>query len=118
MCSGARPGDFVSKPMSSCSGREVMTELLGHLRGRRGNPGQRRPRRHCAGVRSQPHDHAQHPAEPGVAFANNAIGIPVAAGVRYPTFAVLLSPVVTALAMPLSPVSVISKAVRLQAARL
>ena len=26
-----RPGDFVAKPMSACSGREIMTELLGHL---------------------------------------------------------------------------------------
>ena len=27
-----RPGDFVNKPMSACTGREIMTELLGHLR--------------------------------------------------------------------------------------
>ncbi len=27
-----KPGDFVTKPMSACSGREIMTELLGHLR--------------------------------------------------------------------------------------
>jgi myosin-crossreactive antigen len=27
-----RPGDFVKKPMSPCSGREIMTEVLGHLR--------------------------------------------------------------------------------------
>ena len=27
-----RPGDFIAKPMSACSGRELMTELLGHLR--------------------------------------------------------------------------------------
>ncbi len=27
-----RPGDFVGKPMSACSGREIMTEILGHLR--------------------------------------------------------------------------------------
>jgi len=26
-----RPGDFVGKPMSACSGREIMTEILGHL---------------------------------------------------------------------------------------
>jgi hypothetical protein len=36
------------------------------------------------------------------AFAYNAIGIPVAAGVLYPTFGILLSPVITALAMLLS----------------
>ena len=52
------------------------------------------------------------------AFAYNAIGIPVAAGVLYPTFGILLSPVVAALAMSLSSVSVIGNALRLRAARL
>jgi Cu+-exporting ATPase len=52
------------------------------------------------------------------AFAYNAIGIPVAAGVLYPTFGILLSPVVAALAMSLSSVSVIANALRLRAARL
>jgi len=27
-----KPGDFVKKPMSACTGREIMTEILGHLR--------------------------------------------------------------------------------------
>jgi P-type Cu+ transporter len=52
------------------------------------------------------------------AFAYNAIGIPVAAGVLYPTFGILLSPVVAALAMSLSSVSVIVNALRLRAAQL
>ena len=52
------------------------------------------------------------------AFAYNAIGIPVAAGVLYPVFGILLSPVVAALAMSLSSVSVIGNALRLRAARL
>jgi Cu+-exporting ATPase len=52
------------------------------------------------------------------AFAYNAIGIPVAAGVLYPSFGILLSPVVAALAMSLSSVSVIANALRLRAARL
>jgi Cu+-exporting ATPase len=52
------------------------------------------------------------------AFAYNAIGIPVAAGVLYPFFGILLSPVVAALAMSLSSVSVIGNALRLKAARL
>ena len=52
------------------------------------------------------------------AFAYNAIGIPVAAGVLYPVFGILLSPVVAALAMSLSSVSVIANALRLRAARL
>ena len=27
-----KPGDFVKKPMSACTGREILTEILGHLR--------------------------------------------------------------------------------------
>ncbi len=52
------------------------------------------------------------------AFAYNAIGVPVAAGVLYPNFGILLSPVVAALAMSLSSVSVIGNALRLRAAQL
>ena len=52
------------------------------------------------------------------AFAYNAIGIPVAAGVLYPFYGILLSPVVAALAMSLSSVSVIGNALRLKVARL
>jgi len=48
------------------------------------------------------------------AFAYNAIGIPIAAGVLYPTFGILLSPIVGALAMSLSSVSVILNALRLR----
>ena len=52
------------------------------------------------------------------AFAYNAIGIPIAAGVLYPTFGILLSPMVAALAMSLSSVSVIVNALRLRTLRL
>jgi P-type E1-E2 ATPase len=52
------------------------------------------------------------------AFAYNAIGIPIAAGVLYPAFGLLLSPIVGALAMSLSSVSVIVNALRLRALRL
>ena len=52
------------------------------------------------------------------AFAYNVIGIPVAAGVLYPLFSILLSPAVAALAMSLSSVSVIGNALRLRAAKL
>ena len=52
------------------------------------------------------------------AFAYNVIGIPVAAGVLYPLLGILLSPVVAALAMSLSSVSVIGNALRLRAAKL
>jgi P-type Cu+ transporter len=52
------------------------------------------------------------------AFAYNAIGIPIAAGVLYPTFGILLSPIVGAVAMSLSSVSVILNALRLRTLRL
>ena len=52
------------------------------------------------------------------AFAYNAIGIPIAAGVLYPTFGILLSPIIGALAMSLSSVSVIANALRLRALKL
>jgi Cu+-exporting ATPase len=52
------------------------------------------------------------------AFAYNALGIPIAAGVFYPVFGVLLSPAVAALAMSLSSVSVITNALRLRGLRL
>jgi Cu+-exporting ATPase len=52
------------------------------------------------------------------AFLYNTLGIPLAAGVLYPVFGLLLSPVVAALAMSLSSVSVIGNALRLRAVRL
>ena len=52
------------------------------------------------------------------AFAYNAAGVPVAAGVLYPFFGILLSPMVAALAMSLSSVSVIANALRLRFAKL
>ncbi|NGX99209.1 MAG: haloacid dehalogenase, partial [Candidatus Afipia apatlaquensis] len=47
------------------------------------------------------------------AFLYNAAGIPVAAGVLYPVFGILLSPMIGAAAMALSSVSVIGNALRL-----
>jgi len=52
------------------------------------------------------------------AFAYNAVGIPIAAGALYPAFGVMLSPVVSALAMSLSSVSVIANALRLRTLKL
>ena len=52
------------------------------------------------------------------AFIYNAVGVPVAAGVLYPAFGILLSPVIAALAMSLSSVSVIGNALRLRMVRL
>jgi len=52
------------------------------------------------------------------AFGYNALGIPVAAGLLYPFFGILLSPALAALAMALSSVSVIANALRLRAVKL
>ena len=48
------------------------------------------------------------------AFVYNALGIPIAAGVLYPAFGLLLSPIVAAAAMSFSSVSVIANALRLR----
>ena len=48
------------------------------------------------------------------AFIYNAIGIPIAAGVLYPVAGILLSPIIAALAMSFSSVSVIANALRLR----
>ena len=48
------------------------------------------------------------------AFVYNSVGVPIAAGVLYPVFGLLLSPVIAAAAMSFSSVSVISNALRLK----
>ncbi|MGV7218294.1 heavy metal translocating P-type ATPase [Bradyrhizobium sp. UFLA05-112] len=52
------------------------------------------------------------------AFIYNAAGIPIAAGILYPAFGILLSPIIAAAAMALSSVSVVGNALRLRATRL
>ena len=52
------------------------------------------------------------------AFAYNAAGVPIAAGVLYPSFGILLSPIIAAAAMALSSVSVIANALRLSRVKL
>jgi P-type Cu+ transporter len=52
------------------------------------------------------------------AFAYNAIGIPIAAGVLYPFFGILLSPIIASLAMICSSLSVVLNAARLKGVRL
>jgi Cu+-exporting ATPase len=52
------------------------------------------------------------------AFIYNSLGVPVAAGVLYPFFGWLLSPMFAAAAMSLSSVSVIGNALRLRSARI
>jgi P-type Cu+ transporter len=53
-----------------------------------------------------------------LAFVYNVAGVPIAAGVLYPSLGLLLSPIIAALAMALSSVSVIGNALRLRSARL
>jgi len=53
-----------------------------------------------------------------LAFVYNVVGIPLAAGVLYPAFGLLLSPIIAAAAMSLSSVSVIGNALRLRMARI
>ena len=52
------------------------------------------------------------------AFAYNAAGVPIAAGILYPFTGLLLSPIIAAAAMSLSSVSVIGNALRLRAVKL
>jgi Cu+-exporting ATPase len=52
------------------------------------------------------------------AFIYNSVGVPVAAGILYPFFGVLLSPIIAAAAMSLSSVSVISNSLRLRREKL
>jgi Cu+-exporting ATPase len=52
------------------------------------------------------------------AFLYNALGVPIAAGLAYPLFGLLLSPMIASAAMAFSSVSVIANALRLRRARL
>ena len=52
------------------------------------------------------------------AFIYNAAGVPIAAGMLYPVFGILLSPMIAAAAMALSSVSVVGNALRLRTTEL
>ena len=52
------------------------------------------------------------------AFVYNSVGVPIAAGVLYPFFGLLLSPILAAAAMSLSSVSVITNSLRLRKVKL
>ncbi len=52
------------------------------------------------------------------AFFYNSIGVPIAAGVLYPVFGLLLSPILAAAAMSFSSVSVITNSLRLRKVKL
>ena len=53
-----------------------------------------------------------------LAFVYNALGVPIAAGVLYPLFGILLSPMIAGAAMSFSSVSVIANALRLRTVKL
>jgi Cu+-exporting ATPase len=48
------------------------------------------------------------------AFVYNALGVPIAAGILYPTFGIVLSPMLAAAAMSVSSVSVVANSLRLR----
>jgi Cu+-exporting ATPase len=52
------------------------------------------------------------------AFGYNALGVPIAAGILYPFFGILLSPIIAAAAMSFSSVSVVGNALRLRSAKI
>jgi Cu+-exporting ATPase len=52
------------------------------------------------------------------AFVYNSLGVPIAAGILYPIFGMLLSPMIAAAAMSFSSVSVIGNALRLRNSRI
>lgn len=69
------------------------------------------------GRRQARHRHAAHQQNLFFAFAYNVADIPIAAGVFFPVFGWLLSPVIAAAAMAASSVTVIAKALHLRGAR-
>jgi Cu+-exporting ATPase len=60
----------------------------------------------------------QHQGEFVCAFVYNSLGVPIVAGILYPFFGLLLSPMIAAAAMSFSSVSVITNALRLKSVNL
>jgi P-type Cu+ transporter len=66
---------------------------------RRRDARERRPSRNRARANAEPGDHEKHQREPFLAFVYDALGAPIAAGVLYPFFGLLLNPMIAAAAM-------------------
>ena len=94
------------------TGADVAIESARH------HAAQGRPRRHRAGAAAGRGDAANIRQNLLFAFGYNALGVPIAAGVLYPVFGILLSPMIAAAAMSLSSVSVVGNALRLGRVRL
>ena len=91
------------------TGTDVAIESAGHRRcSRATSRGSSRARRLSAATMRNVRQNL------AFAFLYNAAGVPIAAGVLYPAFGILLSPIVAAAAMSLSSVSVIANALRLR----
>jgi hypothetical protein len=93
---------------------------LSHAPGGRAGLSRQLPEvRHGAGTSQRHHGGRQHRAgHDDAALVYNSLGVPGAAGVLYPVFGLLLSPMLAAAAMSLSSVSVIANALRLHRARI
>ncbi len=84
----------------------------------RSHPSQRRPDDTEQGPSSVRDHHEKYPTESVFCIYLQRTGVPVAAGLLYPVYGILLSPVIAAAAMALSSVSVIVNALRLKSVRL